>query len=99
MPDREKVIYGLCKAIGALRALKNKFPNTEEDVEPGIQACIEAKELLKEQKAVKPVFEQEEMRCGICGHEVIWQKMIGDNIWADEELDYCPHCGKLVKWE
>ena len=56
MADREKVIYGLCTAIGALRALKNKFPSTEEDVEPGIQACIEAKELLKEQDEIKEQF-------------------------------------------
>ena len=55
--------------------------------------------LLKEQEAVKPILEQDSMVCGVCGHEVIWQKMLGDGIWADEELDYCPHCGREVKWE
>ena len=56
--DREKVRYGLCKAIGALRALNNKFPKTEEDVEPGIQACIDAIELLKEQEEEdEPTFD------------------------------------------
>ena len=54
--------------------------------------------LLKEQEAVEPILEQDSMVCGVCGHEVIWQKMLGDGIWADEELDYCPHCGKAVKW-
>lgn len=55
--------------------------------------------LLNEQEAVKPILEQDSMVCGVCGHEVIWQKMLGDGIWADEELDYCPHCGRQVKWD
>ena len=55
--------------------------------------------LLKEQEPVKPILEQDSMVCGNCGHEVIWQKMIGDNILAEEQLDYCPQCGKAVKWE
>ena len=55
--------------------------------------------LLKEREAVEPMLEQDSMVCGVCGHEVIWQKMIGDGIWADEQLDYCPHCGQAVKWE
>jgi len=55
-------------------------------------------DLLKEQEAVEPILEQDSMVCGVCGHEVIWQKMLGDGIWVDEKLDYCPHCGRLVKW-
>jgi len=54
--------------------------------------------LLKQQKAVEPILEQDFMVCGVCGHEVIWQKMLGDGIWSDEKLDYCPHCGQKVKW-
>lgn len=54
--------------------------------------------LLKEQEAIEPVLEQDSMVCGVCGHEVIWQKMLGDGIWADEKLNYCPHCGRAVKW-
>ena len=61
-------------------------------------AMRDAVELLKEQEAVEPILEQDSMVCGVCGHEVIWQKMLGDGIWADEELDYCPHCGRSVKW-
>lgn len=53
---------------------------------------------LKEQSAVEPILEQDSMVCGVCGHEVIWQKMLGDGIWADEKLDYCPRCGQAVKW-
>ena len=59
----------------------------------------EAFALLKEQEAVEPILEQDSMVCGVCGHEVVWQKMLGDGIWADEALNYCPHCGRPVKWE
>ncbi len=55
--------------------------------------------LLKEQEPVEPILEQDFMVCGNCGHEVIWQKIIGDNILVEEQLDYCPQCGKAVKWE
>ena len=70
---------------------------TAVDVDPWAKQMAE--ELLKEQEAVKPILEQDSMVCGVCGHEVIWQKMLGDGIWADEELDYCPHCGRKVKWD
>ena len=56
-------------------------------------------ELLKEQEAVEPVLEQDSMVCGNCGHEVIWQRLLGDDVWSDEYLEYCPHCGQAVKWE
>lgn len=77
----------------------------EEDIELIGDSAEERKtkgdisNLLKEQEAVEPVLEQDSMVCKVCGHEVIWQKMIGDGILADEQLDYCPHCGRPVKWE
>jgi rRNA maturation endonuclease Nob1 len=55
--------------------------------------------LLKKQEAVEPILEQDSMVCRICGHEVILQKTLGDGIWVDEKLDYCPHCGRAVKWD
>ena len=54
---------------------------------------------LKEQEAVEPVLEQDSMVCGNCGHEVIWQRLLGDDVWSDEYQEYCPHCGQAVKWE
>ena len=100
MPDREKVIYGLYTAIGALRALKNKFPKTEEDVEPGIQACTEAVELLKEQEAVKPVRDKKTGRmwlCGNCGSYVGFEDHDEDD--PNEFDKYCRECGRPVLWE
>ena len=101
MTDREKI-------IGELEVIKYFFRQCREhfslgsDVENSLfdlqEAASEAITLLKEQEAVEPILEQDSMVCGVCGHEIIWQKMLGDGIWADEELDYCPHCGRAVKW-
>ena len=71
MPDMEKVIYGLYTAIGALRALKNKFPNTEEDIELGIQACTEAVALLKEHESwINEIAEYKQSVIGSGMHEL-----------------------------
>ena len=45
--------------------------------------------LLKAQEPVEPVYELGITRCGQCNHEI--DKYGGDN--------YCPQCGKAVKWE
>ena len=45
--------------------------------------------LLKAQEQVEPVYELGITRCGQCNHEI--DKYGGDN--------YCPKCGKAVKWE
>ena len=50
MDDREDIILGLYCAIVALRALNSKFPKTGQLVEPAIQACSGAVNLLKEQE-------------------------------------------------
>jgi hypothetical protein len=93
--DREKVIKEL---HDVRRYLENK-EWSDRGASPHIDAINDALALLKEQEAVEPILEQDSMVCGVCGHEVIWQKMIGDGIWVDEELEYCPHCGQAVKWD
>lgn len=61
--------------------------------------CLHVLALLKEQEPIAPKLEQESMVCGVCGHDVIWQKMLGDNMWHDDYLNFCPHCGRAVKWD
>lgn len=104
MIDREKIIQGL----EFTKTMITFNPSTGENIEPenlneldktSYDACVGAIALLKEREPVKPILEQDSMVCGNCGHEVIWQKMIGDNILVEEQLNYCPQCGKAVKWE
>ena len=79
--------------------LGTELTNAVELIHKKNERIKKLEKLLKEQEAVEPILEQDSMVCGVCGHEVIWQKMIGDGIWVDEELEYCPHCGQAVKWE
>lgn len=95
--DKEEIIRRL-KKISEHAVHVTGEPPFVMSLDDGI-ALDEAVRLLKEQEAVEPVLEQDSMVCGVCGHDVIWQKLLGDNTWADEELDYCPHCGRQVKWE
>lgn len=108
MRDREKVIKGLeiCSEHGSWHGLDCEHNEAYKDCpyrgcETGCVVTIakDALALLKEQEAVKPMWEQDSMVCGVCGHDVIWQKMLGDGIWGDEELNYCPYCGRKVKWD
>ena len=101
--DREKVLTWL-EICGKNRDCSGCCPYGDGTGEDAASLCREylmedALSLLKEQEAVKPILEQDSMVCGVCGHEVIWQKMLGEGILADEKLDYCPHCGRKVKWE
>ena len=92
MPDREKV-------IGTLKEIKTQTAKIGLDSAVIAHTFIDKIiALLKEQEAVEPILEQDSMVCGVCGHEVIWQKMLGDGVWLDEQLGYCPKCGKQVKW-
>jgi len=87
------------KALELVQKCLDDWPYAATRVIDIMERLEQVKALLKEQEAVEPILEQDSMVCGVCGHEVIWQKMLGDGIWADEKLDYCPHCGRLVKWE
>lgn len=54
--------------------------------------------LLKEQEAVEPHLDVDEWKCGNCGHDLEHQEMLGDNVLFHEQYNYCPNCGKKVKW-
>ena len=56
-------------------------------------------EALKAQEPVKPVVDIDTWKCGNCGHALEHQQLLGDNVLLHEQYDYCPLCGKAVKWE
>lgn len=57
------------------------------------------KELLKAQEPVKPVVDIDTWKCGNCGHTLEHQELLGDNVLFHEQYNYCPECGKAVKWD
>ena len=55
--------------------------------------------LLKSQEPVEPVIDIDTWKCGNCGHTLEHQELLGDNVLLHEQYNYCPECGRKVKWE
>ena len=88
MDDREDIILGLYCAIGALRALNSKFPKTGQLVEPAIQACSGAVNLLKEQEPKEIELE---------GGGSSWWYVCPECHGAVDRTDrFCRHCGQAI---
>lgn len=101
MPDREKVIKGLeCCIIyvncGANGGCPYKTGVDEKCLETVMKDALA---MLKAQEPVKPVVDIDTWKCGNCGHALEHQQLLGDNVLLHEQYDYCPMCGKAVKWE
>lgn len=58
----------------------------------------DALELLKEQEPVEPSVDVDTYVCPNCGHRLEHQGMFGDNVIFDERYNFCPACGREVKW-
>lgn len=96
MPDREKVIKGLECCVSGNTAICERLGCPYADEHEGISdTCIDtlmadALALLKAQEAVEPTWRRGKAFCGKCGlglHKVV------------EQNNYCPNCGRAVKWE
>lgn len=93
MTDREKVIGHLNDCVEA-----SKSDNTWVFVRKDI--VEDALVLLKEQDAVEPKFVMNEWRCGACGHVVLTYSFdTNEGKMGKVMANYCPSCGRSVKWE
>lgn len=79
--------YGYCKAMP-----DNFCGNTDDRKRP--EWCP-----LKEQETVKPYIDIDEAKCPICKVKLTRQELLGDDVLLEDFFDYCPHCGREVKWE
>lgn len=94
MPDREKVIKGLtvCTEYGTPVEDCRKCPYQGEEYCTDA-VMLDALALLREQEPVKPTEKNGWHYCGACGRLI-------DSDFADEEVfQYCPNCGRAVKWK
>lgn len=91
---REKVIEGLETAL----AVSNVVVGTDYVVVK-IGEVKKVLELLKEQEPVKPSVDVDTYVCPNCGHRLEHQGMLGDNVIFEERYNFCPACGKAVKWD
>ena len=105
MADLEKVIKGL-----ESHRERTVCVNEEGEVCPyfSYEDCHrrltdDALELLKEQEAIKPTVIVDTWVCSKCGHELERQELIDDKenpqILVHDQYNFCPNCGKAVKWE
>ena len=99
MPDMEKVIVGIehCDRLGC--SMCPYKPGGYTPMDCRIQLMRDALALLKEQEAVKPYIDIDEAKCPICKVKLTRQELLGDDVLYEDFFDYCPHCGRKVKWE
>ena len=63
------------------------------------QTLDKAIALLKAQESAKPVVDIDTWKCGNCGHTLEHQELLGDNALFHEQYNFCPECGRPVKWD
>lgn len=111
MMKREEVIKGLtfCTTINKVNPVETcgKCPYFIKDNEPDV-GCVDilmldALELLKAQEPIKPTLAVDTWICSNCGHLLESQTLIDDKenpqVLVNEQYDFCPQCGKAVKWD
>lgn len=98
MADIEKVMQALenCKEGGSCDGCQFDIQSSK---------CIfllhaDALELLKEQqKEIVPYIDIDEAKCPDCKVKLTRQELLGEDVLFEDFYDYCPHCGRKVKWE
>ena len=93
MPDRETVIKGV---HDARRYLEDR-EWVDKSVGVHIDALNDALALLKEQEIV-PYIDIDEAKCPDCKVKLTRQELLGEDVLFEDFYDYCPRCGKKVKW-
>lgn len=101
MPDREKVELGI-KACWFEYFLHQccdcPYVSDRNDRKCVERLGTDALALLKEQEAVKPIAKEDDTYECICGAIVGWNELDASGI-VQTRFNYCPYCGKAVKWE
>lgn len=91
---RDEVVRGLESLAIAAEVAKETINGVSV-----AQLAHDAIDLLKSREPVKPIVDIDTWKCGNCGHTLEHQEMLGDNVLFHEDYDYCPQCGKPVKWK
>lgn len=101
MPDKGKIIKGLSYCTHTDGAECPNCPYWQDD------DCVETLNadvlaLLKEQESI-PTVAVDTWICSKCGHVLEGQELIDDKenpqVLIHEQYQYCPECGRKVKWE
>lgn len=86
---REKVVQGLELC---LKGLSDLCPYKDSDAPGGCrdELMYDVMMLLKAQEPVEPKWQKGYAYCGQCGYKLHWIVDLNN---------FCPNCGRPVKWE
>ena len=100
MVDREKVVKGLKHCRGD-DCNGDKWYKCEYSGHGCIDALLEdALALLKAQEPVAPIPTlDDDWVCGNCGESVVGYTELESGGFEDVRHNFCPNCGRAVKWE
>ena len=97
MPDREKYIEILSKAIKTIKELNEYIP-----IKINLEFAEDILELLKEREAIVPYMDfdgHDVWRCGKCGATIFHIYHNASDEDAKNYAKFCRHCGMAVKWD
>lgn len=102
MPDREKVFEAFRNCITEPKCRDCPWEQCEQfnqkKVEIPITLALDVINLLKERGEIKPYIDIDEAKCPICKVKLTRQELLGEDVLFEDFFDYCPHCGRSVKW-
>lgn len=89
-------------ALALLKEHGEQIKNRDKSLEKAREEIKWLREMLKEQKAVKPIIYKEDdwmsAFCGNCNGFLYHGLPFMDTEEYPDKPDYCPNCGKKVKW-
>ena len=99
--DRDKVIKGLERCDGETLCIGENCPYFDDEM------CVEtlhsdALDLLKTQGPVEPVpaiDNDGDWLCGNCYQSVVGEEKLDAGGFVPVRFNFCPNCGRAVKWE
>ena len=100
MPDRDKVIKAIdiCLGHGKCDDCGYRIKGGYSTMDCRKPMMRDALALLKEQGAVNPIAKEDDTYECICGAVVGWDELDVSGL-VQTRFNYCPFCGRSVKWE
>ena len=98
MVDLEKVLKGLECCLPPHDPNCDLCPYDSIDLRCRSKLHEDVIALLKAQESAKPVVDIDTWKCENCGHTLEHQELLGDNVLFHEQYNFCPECGRKVKW-
>ena len=98
--DMEKVISCLNDLEQIMITRQEICPSEELQYWIELQEGLaEAITLLKQRDVITPYIDIDEAKCPDCKVKLTRQELLGEDVLFEDFFDYCPRCGRKVKWK